>query len=125
LGYGDWHIETQTDPPITVTTWFRADFRLQQGESFGSLRVDLLRDAGAAVHLNGTEIVRSNLPPGTLDSSTRASRTVDGQEEIMYFPFDVDPALLVSGRNQLAAEVHRAGAGGGDQGFDLALIGRP
>jgi hypothetical protein len=123
LGFGDWHIETDIDPPITLTTWFRADFQ-GPDEVFRSLRVDLLRDAGAAVHLNGTEILRSNLPTGPLDASTRARRGVDGQEEIMYFPFEVDPGLLVEGRNQLAVELHLANPGSADQGFDLALIGR-
>ena len=124
LGFGDWHIETTIDPPITMTTWLRADFRMLQGDVVRSLRADLLRDAGAVVHLNGTEVLRSNLPEGPLDPSTRALRAIDGQEEFMYFPFDLDASLLVDGPNQIAVELHRAGPGGDDAGFDLSIVGR-
>lgn len=124
LGYGDGHVVSFTTTPATLTTWFRGNFRLLQDDLFASLRLELLRDAGAAVYLNGVEVVRSNLPDGPLEANTRASSDVDGQEEAMYFPFEVDASLLVSGRNQIAVELHDPAPASADRSFDLALVGR-
>ena len=124
LGYGDGHVVSFTETPPLATTWFRADFRLLQNDVFTSLRFELLRDAGAVVYLNGVEVVRSNLPDGPLDAGTWSTRDVDGREEAVYFPHEVDAALLVPGTNQLAVELHESGPGSNDRSFDLAVIGR-
>jgi hypothetical protein len=124
LGYGDFHIATSIDSGHT-TSWFRATFDATGTEGFDRLALRLLRDAGAAVYINGVEAARANLPEGSLSSSTHALRNVGGQEEILYFHFEADAAQLVAGANQAAVEVHRAsGAGGSDLGFDLEILSR-
>ena len=43
----------------------------------GGLTLRLLRDDGAVVYLNGTEVVRSNMPTGTIAYTTRASSAAE------------------------------------------------
>ncbi len=47
--------------------------------------IGLMRDDGAIVYLNGTEIVRSTMPAGVVNYQTYASGTVDGGNESAYF----------------------------------------
>ena len=52
----------------------------------GLLAIELLRDDGAVVYLNGTEIHRSNMPEGDIDYQTRASVAVGGERSRHIFP---------------------------------------
>jgi len=85
------------------------------------LQLRLLRDDGAAVYLNGTEILRDALAPGAAFDAFAPS-TADGLDEYAFRLFSVDPSLLVSGDNVLAVEVHQASGGSSDLGFDLELL---
>ena len=42
-----------------------------------------MRDDGAVVYLNGTEVFRSNMPTGTITYTTLASTTVGGTDVIL------------------------------------------
>jgi hypothetical protein len=88
------------------------------------LTLFLLRDDGAVVYLNGTEVWRSNMPSGTITYTTHASTTVSGAaEETFYQSPLLDSSLLNAGTNVLAVEIHQADAGSSDIGFDLELRG--
>src|SRR5215213_7851051 len=47
-----------------ITTYFRKSFTVANPADFNSLTLDILRDDGAVVYLNGTEIYRNNMPAG-------------------------------------------------------------
>jgi hypothetical protein len=83
----------------------------------------LQRDDGAVVYLNGTEVFRSNLPAGAVDSSTLASVAVGGADEATFHHVTLDPAILVSGTNAIAVELHQATVDSSDLGVDLELSG--
>jgi hypothetical protein len=104
-----------------ITTWFRRTFNLDDPASLSQIRLGLLRDDGAVVHLNGRELFRDNLPSGTITASTLASSAVGGTDEVTYFERDVDPARLVAGTNTLAVEIHQSSATSSDKAFDLRL----
>ena len=103
------------------TTYFRHAFNVANPATVQSLNLRLLRDDGAVVYLNGTEVVRSNMPAGTINFNTYAATDVDGGAESTFFPFAVPPALLVAGTNTLAVEVQQNWGGSSDLSFDLAL----
>ena len=84
--------------------------------AFDRLQVQLLRDDGAVVYLNGTEVLRDNLPAGTITHTTLALTAVGGADERTYFAFTVSAAYLVEGTNVLAVEVHQAA------GDDLGMV---
>ncbi len=122
LGFGDEHIATVLAAPATPVR-LRATFAALPEQGIAPLSLRLLRDAGAVVYLNGVEIDRANLLVGPVGPTTWATRAVEGQEETLYFPVDVDPDLLLQGANQLAVELV-PGGDGSDLGFDLELAER-
>ncbi len=127
LGYGDGDERTQVNSGPNAndkhrTTYFRTKFTVGDPQLYDILRIRLLRDDGAAVYLNGTEVIRSNLPLGPLGYRTEASNNVSGGEESTFLSFDVDPSLLRQGENVLAVEVHQVSGSSSDISFDLEVL---
>ena len=56
-----------------ITTYFRRTFVVANASLFQSIDLRVIRDDGAVVYLDGQEIVRSNMPTGTITPSTLAS----------------------------------------------------
>ena len=104
-----------------VTYFFRTQFEVADPEKNKSLLIRLLRDDGAIVYLNGTEVVRSNMPE-TSSFSTLAVEGVGDVDELTYFPFTITADKLVTGKNLIAVEVHQQAVGSSDLSFDLELI---
>lgn len=106
-----------------VTTYFRHTFVVTQAAFFSTLTLRLLRDDGAVVYVNDTEIYRSNMPGSTVNHGTPALLAVGGGEENQYFQFGVWPYYIEQGTNTIAVEVHQAPGGIDDCSFDLTLLG--
>ena len=128
LGYGDDHQRTELSyggngNDKHPTTWFRRELQVADAAALDGLRLELLYDDGAAVSLNGVEILRAGLPDGALTADTYASRTASGSGETDYTAFSASAEALVDGTNVLAVEVHQAAPDSSDLGFDLAVIG--
>lgn len=128
LGYGDGDENTVVGfgPDSTkkhVTTYFRYAFNLADPASYSDLTVSILRDDGAVVYLNGTEVWRTNMPTGTIGYKTYASSALSPPEEGTFYSAPVDPVLLVAGKNVVAVEIHQSDAGSSDISFDLQLTG--
>ncbi len=125
LGFGDSDEVTTLRPSAsgskTTTFYFRQAFTLGDPGAVTGLTVRLLRDDGAMVYLNGSLVFRSNMPEGDVDFLTTASEVVGGADESTFFSQTVDPAVLRSGRNVLAVEVHQQNSGSSDVGFSLTL----
>ena len=127
LGYGDGDEATVVNegpaPDRHITTWFRTGFNLDDPADVAALRLGLVRDDGAAVYLNGIELVRDNLPAGPLTAQTRAASYAWGPAETEPHYFVVPAEALVAGENVLAVEVHSTDPGSRDLSFALELIG--
>ena len=127
LGYGEGDEQTVVaygpDPlHKSITTYFRRTFNAGPS-AYTSLSLQVLRDDGAVVYLNGAEVWRSNMPDGAVGFTTLAAANVSGAAESTFFTTTLDPALLVPGANVLAVEVHQDNPGSSDLSFDLRLIG--
>ena len=125
LGYGDGDEATVVGygPDAEdkhITTYFRHTFT---ATAPSALRLRLLRDDGAVVHLNGTEVFRTNLPSGTIGHQTLASVCV-WDEEGMFHEMVVSADHVVRGRNVIAVEIHQCDPGSSDLSFDLELSRR-
>ena len=124
---GDGEVTTTSFGPDAnnkyVTTYFRKTFDVATPALVTALNLNLLRDDGAVVYLNGTEVRRDNMPTGTITPATFASGTIPNADEQVYFPSTVPVSLLVSGNNVIAVEVHQANATSSDLSFDLDLRG--
>jgi hypothetical protein len=125
LGFGDGDEATELDPgppssPV-VTTCLRHTFAVSDPVELGELTLSLLRDDGAIVYANGIEVVRSNMPPGEVDASTRAATDVASEDEQAFLSFTLSPDVLVAGDNVLAVELHQSDRKIKDASFDLSL----
>lgn len=106
--------------PYPVTAYFRTEFQVPADLEFSRLLISLRRDDGAAVYLNGRELLRDNLPSGPIEASTPALVATEGDE---VREFSVPSTALVTGRNVLAVEVHQHSITSEDLSFDLQLSG--
>jgi hypothetical protein len=127
IGYGDGDEVTQVgyggnDSDKFITTYFRHTFNLPDPNAYTKLKLKLLRDDGAVVYLNGTEVLRSNLPAGVITSSTFAVNSQSDSEEDLYVVLNMLPGDFVVGDNVLAVEVHQISVTSSDISFDLELI---
>ena len=126
LGYGDGDEATVVSygPSATakyITTYFRHTFTVSDPTAYQSLTLRLLRDDGAVVYLNGTEVFRTNLPTTTITSTTTALSAIGGADESTYLQATVSPSLLATGTNVIAVEIHQSGGGSSDISFALEL----
>ena len=127
LGYGEGDENTTlsfgNDPDNKqVTSYFRKTFFIENvAEYSGQLVINLKRDDGAVIYLNGQEIIRSNMLAGLIDFATYASDFVGGNAESVFYPFFIQTDQLSEGENLLAVEIHQATPGSSDVSFDLEL----
>lgn len=87
-----------------VTTYFRRDFTVDDATKIRKAQIDLRRDDGAVVYLNGREVLRENMPDGAIASTTLAASRM---EDETFVSTEIDVAGFVTGRNVLAVEVHQ------------------
>ena len=104
-----------------ITTYFRRAFTIDNPDRYTNLLVQLLRDDGAIVHVNGIEVYRSNMPEGPITYVTPATAEVLGSGSYRYYPRVVSPTVLRPGTNVVAVELHQRSASGTDVSFDLQL----
>ncbi|MFC1762112.1 lamin tail domain-containing protein [Planctomycetota bacterium] len=128
LGYGD------NDEATTIsfgenpndkhrTTYFRKFFHIDTLPSLDFLTLNILRDDGAVVYLNGTEVARSNMPTDDVHYETKAEDAVSGGDEDAFFTFTMSTNPLLQGNNLIAVEIHQISPTSSDVSFDLELIG--
>ena len=106
LGFGDGD-ENTTITSGFITYYFRKHFNIDNPAIVRSLELALKRDDGAVVYLNGTEIVRANMPEGEINFDTETFDSGDDGEN--FHRFEVSPEHLVAGDNVIAVEVHQFG----------------
>ena len=100
------------------TTYFRRTFTITDLKTFPGLRISLLRDDGAIVYINGSEVHRSNMPAGEISYLDFTTGPL-GRAEKIPDVFTVLPEVLVAGKNWIAVEVHQERPGSSDLSFDL------
>lgn len=126
LGYGDGDEATVISygPLVNAkypTSYFRREFTLDGPPLVLAGRVR--RDDGVAVYLNEREVLRDNLPTGMLSYTSLAVVAIDGAAETNFTAFTIDPDLVRTGRNVIAAEVHQQTVNSTDLSFALELRG--
>ena len=101
-----------------TTFYFRKDIDVAAPID-GELELGLLVDDGAIVYINGSEVVRANMPSGAISASTLASAGVG--DAVFTGPFRLPPGSLNVGRNVIAVEVHQAATNSSDVVFAAEL----
>jgi Bacterial Ig domain/PKD domain/Carboxypeptidase regulatory-like domain len=101
------------------TYYFRKNFNVANPAAYTNLLLELLRDDGAAVYLNGTEVLRDNLAGG----ATYSTFATDNSAASGYSQTTLPVSAIIAGTNTLAVEVHQANATSSDVVMDAALSG--
>ena len=127
LGYGDGDEATLISygPNAInkyITTYFRKAFTVTDASIYKALRLNLKRDDGAIVYINGAEVYSSNMPLGTINYTTLAPASISGGAEQLFILSCVSASNLVNGNNVIAVEVHQNAVNSSDISFDLSLI---
>jgi hypothetical protein len=104
------------------TTYFRRTFEVTNRSALTNFALRLMRDDGGIVYLNGVEVFRSNMPDVPATYNTWAALSVGGSEESTFFTAAIPPALLLSGTNVVAVEIHQDSPGSSDLSFSLELL---
>lgn len=103
--------------------YFRKSIVLSNVAELTELNLSLLRDDGAVVYLNGTEVFRDNLPTGAVAYRTWALAAIGKDQELLFLGGSMAPALLQEGTNVVAVEIHQVDPTSSDLSFDLELSG--
>lgn len=135
LGYGDGDEATVVQDNATpgynvndtdryLTTYFRSTFVIGNPAQYQSLELHLVRDDGAVVYVNGSEVWRNNMPDTAIGYQTAALTALGTSEEILVLTNALSTAFLVPGTNLVAVEVHQVLPSSSDLSFDLELAGQ-
>ncbi|HAA86602.1 MAG TPA: hypothetical protein DCE22_00005, partial [Verrucomicrobiales bacterium] len=124
FGYGDRGEDTivsygDDDENKYITTYFRKKFDVTDADTFSSLNLRLVYDDGAAVYLNGIEIVRQNLEP----NASYISLATDTVPNAGFENFNVPAGALKNGSNVLTVEIHQRSPSSRDISFNAELLG--
>ncbi len=128
LGYGDGDEATVVGygPSAAAkyaTTYFRTTFEVEDWTKYDGLTLNLIRDDGALIYINGIEVGRLGLPNYNVDYSTYATEVISGAAETTWEILTIADAPLISGTNTIAVEIHQASPTSSDMSFDLELLG--
>ncbi len=101
-----------------ITTYFRHSFNVTNPANYPAVAISCKANDGVIVYLNGTEIYRNDMAYGAVTGTQTAnSINTDLTYQIAY----INPALLLTGSNVIAAEVHQVSGSSPDLAFDLDL----
>ncbi|MFP3833694.1 alkaline phosphatase PhoX [Chryseobacterium sp. SIMBA_028] len=119
LGYGD--PVTTTIASGLTTAYFAKDITVDLATLSDNVELGVMRDDGIVVYLNGEEVVRDNMPAGTITFNTFSSTTIDGAAESVYNIFSIPKSKFVNGVNRISVELHNRSATSSDLRIDAYL----
>lgn len=122
LGYGDGDERTvlsfgPRSSSKYPTYYFRSVFLIENADRIERVTMNLLRDDGAIVYINGEEVHRVSMPAGPVNYRTYATSAAEYSWQSVSIP----PSVLRTGDNLIAVEVHQGNARSSDLSFDLEL----
>ncbi len=95
---------------------------LELSTTFYAIQLNLLRNDGIVVYVNGVERIRDNMPGGAVVFGTLASADiVPGAAEAVSY--NLSPAFFVAGANTIAVEVHLRTTTSTNMSFDMQVLG--
>ncbi len=90
--------------------------------TFYAIQLNMLRNDGIVVYINGTERYRNNMPTGAVTYGTLASAAIaPGAAEAVST--NLSTSFFTAGTNTIAVEVHLRSATSADMSFDMQVQG--
>jgi hypothetical protein len=133
LGYGDGDETTVVgyggnSSNKYITTYFRKTITASGADLTNStLQISAVRDDGIVIYINGVEVLRNNMPTGTINYNTTAFGNVSNTQADRNFEdfwniFKVANSLIAGANaNEIAVEIHQYEATSSDISFNLAF----
>ncbi|MDB4434061.1 lamin tail domain-containing protein [Akkermansiaceae bacterium] len=106
--------------PFTPTIYFRKEFNVTGASDYVSLNFSSIQDDGIIVYLNGREIYRHNIDPGTIEFSHYANAS-DNEGTVIGIEHTLAAGQIQEGVNIIAVELHNRSAGSSDMGLEMKL----
>jgi len=115
----------EADLTTTFVNWAQTSylvrtFTVANPTTVSTLTIDLIRDDGVVVFVNGIEVVRDNVPAGA-GFGVLAPQFVWGADERAWVSYAVPPSRLQAGTNTIAVRLHQATQNPGDASFDARI----
>lgn len=105
-----------------ITTYFRKTVSISNASVFTNYTLNIKRDDGVVVYINGVEKYRNNMPTGTIAYNTLAS-TACSDDGANFTAVNLSTGSFVTGTNVIAVEIHQNTVTSSDLSFDLKLTG--
>ncbi len=108
-----------------VTTYFRGSFNVTTPGLYSTVMFRLIRDSGARVYLNGSELYRDNLgdPEEYVDNNTYSLGCLTAERKATIVTNVFPATILQSGQNLVAVEIHQCAPAAVTMSFDLEILG--
>ncbi|MCC7374229.1 MAG: lamin tail domain-containing protein [Verrucomicrobiales bacterium] len=103
--------------------FLRMTFQVPDATAVGSLSMTALVDDGFVAWINGTEVLRVNMPGEAGSDVTRGTLANNASEPVSFATYALPSpgAYLVNGTNVLAVQVFQSALSSSDLGFDASL----
>ncbi len=105
-----------------ATTYFRKDIELANPAEFGKIIVNFRRDEGIVMYVNGVEVLRDNMPEGTIGYNTLAA-TESSANRYDVHKAELNANVFKAGKNIVAVEIHKHNLKNKYNNFNLEVIG--
>lgn len=115
FGYN--HGQTTTIPNGTVTSYYLKTVTIADPNLYSSFNFVYGYDDGIVIYVNGVEVVRTNMPSGTIAYNTVAS----GNGYVTNATLSIPSSYFSAGTNIIAAEVHQRTSNNSDCFFNMSL----
>lgn len=107
-----------------ITTYFRKNISISSNSLYSSYTLNIKRDDGVVIYINGVEKYRNNMPTGTIAYNTLASSACS-DDGVDFTAISLSASSFITGTNVVAVEIHQNVASSSDLSFDLKLVGNP
>jgi DNA-binding CsgD family transcriptional regulator len=126
IGYGDSQNNTTIyygDNPDKkhIVKYFKKTIFIEKDYIAYEFRTQI--DDGGVIYVNGTEILRTNMPKSTINNKTLAINTISSDEELEFRINVLERNIFKKGENTISVSVHQAYEYSSDCIFSLELIG--
>ncbi len=129
LGYGDSFVTTsisfgKDSLKKDIVKYFKKTFRIEKPFEYIVYKINIHKDDGIVLYLNGKEITRIDMPDKEITNDTKAtSLIISGEAEEYVHTIVLAPDDFIAGLNTLAASIHQGSSNSEDCIFSLELIG--
>lgn len=129
LGYNVGDLETvisfgKDSLKKVLTSYYHKTFFIEKASDFYAYNLNIRRDDGAIIYLNGKEVWRTNMPNiNKIKNTTKAEKRIQGSGENKFYTKVLFPNNFLNGINIIAVEIHQRNENTSDCVFDLELLG--